>query len=171
MQDAIHRLGSDLCALGDLPFAKHLWTVQILGTESKFGMVPVGSPLSYKQTTSPHGFATYTSLNIALCSRDVSNRSPCWRVLFSLASIYEPATQSLSDAETSLLQELVLTLAGARRLERNSQQQAKSAKWRAARKDHLTALSFGVVLMRESWTAIGLHNLVQVRDLSRVRAI
>ncbi|KAG0418304.1 hypothetical protein HPB47_004943 [Ixodes persulcatus] len=67
--------------------------------------------------------------------------------------------------------ELVLTPAGARRLERNSRQQAKSATWRAARKDRLTASSFGVVLMRESWTAIGLRNLVQVRDLSRVRAI
>ncbi|KAM7304091.1 uncharacterized protein ISCGN_013991 [Ixodes scapularis] len=171
MQDAIHRLGSDLCALGDSPFAKHLRTVQILGTESKFGMVPVGSPLSYQQPTSPHGFATYTSPNIALRSRDLSNSSPCWPVLFSSASTYEPATQSLSDAETSLLQELVLTPAGARRLEKNSRQQAKSATWRAARKDRLTASSFGVVLMRESWTAIGLRNLVQVRDLSRVRAI
>ncbi|KAG0416887.1 hypothetical protein HPB47_006057 [Ixodes persulcatus] len=36
-QDAIHRLGSDLCTLGDSPFAKHLRTVQILGTESTFG--------------------------------------------------------------------------------------------------------------------------------------
>lgn len=108
MQDAIHRLGSDLCALGDSPFAKHLRTVQILGTESKFGMVPVGSPLSYQQPTSPHGFATYTSPNIALRSRDLSNSSPCWPVLFSSASTYEPATQSLSDAETSLLQVILL---------------------------------------------------------------
>ncbi|KAG0415782.1 hypothetical protein HPB47_007042 [Ixodes persulcatus] len=36
MQDAIPRLGSDLCALGDSPFAKHLRTVQILGTDSTF---------------------------------------------------------------------------------------------------------------------------------------
>lgn len=109
LQDAIHRLGSDLCALGDSPLAKHLKTVHILGTESTFGMVPVGSPLSYQQPTSPHGFATYTSPNIALCSRDVStNSSPGWPVLLPVASIYVPATQSLSDAETLLLQVLLL---------------------------------------------------------------
>lgn len=109
MQDAIHCFGSDLCAEEDSPLAKHLRACQILGTGSTFGMVPVDCPVSYQQPTSPHGFATHTSPNIALCSRDVSkNRSPSWPVLFTLASVYEPARQSLGDAETLLLQVLLL---------------------------------------------------------------
>ncbi|CAN7987363.1 unnamed protein product, partial [Ixodes pacificus] len=47
MQQAARDLGNNLCALGATPFAKHLRCVQVLGTDSTFGTVPMGSPLSY----------------------------------------------------------------------------------------------------------------------------
>ncbi|CAN7980730.1 unnamed protein product [Ixodes pacificus] len=55
MQQAMRRLGNDLGNLGDSPFAKHLRTVQVLGTASMFGQVPEGSPISYQQPLTPHG--------------------------------------------------------------------------------------------------------------------
>ncbi|KAM7312003.1 hypothetical protein ISCGN_008908 [Ixodes scapularis] len=172
MQQAMHRLGNDLGNLGDSPFAKHLRTVQVLGTASMFGQVPEGSPISYQQPLTPHGFMVHVSPNIAPCGRDASSTAlPSWPVLFPLSDTFGPGARSLSDAERSLFKELVLTPDQARQLEKNSRQQSKSATWKAARTNRLTASTFGAVLIRESWTNVGLRNLTEEKDLSRVRAV
>ncbi|KAM7282328.1 hypothetical protein ISCGN_002478 [Ixodes scapularis] len=172
MQQAMHRLGNDLGNLGDSPFAKHLRTVQVLGTASMFGQVPEGSPISYQQPLTPHGFMVHVSPNIAPCGRDASSTAlPSWPVLFPLSDTFGPGARSLSDAERSLFKELVLTPDQARQLEKNSRQQSKSATWKAARTNRLTASTFGAVLIRESWTDVGLRNLTEEKDLSRVRAV
>ncbi|CAN7996770.1 unnamed protein product [Ixodes hexagonus] len=172
MQQAIQGLGNDLGKLGDSPFAKHLRSVQVLGTASMFGRVPEGSPVCYQQPLTPHGFVVHVSPNIAPCSRDTSSTAlPSWPELFPLSSTFEPATLRLSDAGRSLFEELVLTPDQARQLEKNSRQQSKSATWKAARTNRLTASSFGAVLIRESWTDVGLRNLTEEKDLSRVRAV
>lgn len=69
------------------------------------------------------------------------------------------------------MQDLILTPEQARQLEKDSRQQAKSTTWKAARTNRLTASSFGTVVTRESWTDVGLRNLTEERDLSRVRAV
>ncbi|KAG0435364.1 hypothetical protein HPB47_018531, partial [Ixodes persulcatus] len=145
MQQAARDLGNNLCALGATPFAKHLRCVQVLGTDSTFGRVPVGSPLSYQHPLSPHEFVTYVSPNIDLHARD--------------------ASASKSPTELSLTPEL------ASQLEKNSRQQSKSAVWKAARRNRLTASAFGNVKTRQAWTTDGLRNLTSDKDLSKVRAI
>ncbi|XP_040359103.1 uncharacterized protein LOC121047705 [Ixodes scapularis] len=74
-------------------------------------------------------------------------------------------------SKTRFCFELVLTPDQARQLEKNSRQQSKSATWKAARTNRLTASTFGAVLIRESWTDVGLRNLTEEKDLSRVRAV
>ncbi|XP_029836300.3 uncharacterized protein LOC115320338 isoform X1 [Ixodes scapularis] len=169
MEEAMRDLGS---GLGESPFARHLGCVQVLGTDSTFGVVPEGSPLAYQQPLAPHGFQTYVSPNIALCARGVSTaQQPTWLVLFDSMSTFKPSTGILATAEWNLLEELFLTPDEARELEQNSRQQSKSMLWKAARKNRLTASAFGVAKSRESWTTTGLDNLTAERDLSKIRAV
>ncbi|CAN8002839.1 unnamed protein product, partial [Ixodes pacificus] len=172
MQQDLHTLGVDLGHLEDSPFAKHLRSLQVLGTDSMFGIVPEGSGISYQHPVSPHGFKTYISPNIVQCGTDASKPVlPTWPVLFTSSNTYQLETEFLSATKTSLLQSLVLTPEEARQLEKDSRQQAKSATWKAARTNRFTASSFGTVATRESWTNVGLRNLTEERDLSRVRAV
>ncbi|CAN8014721.1 unnamed protein product, partial [Ixodes persulcatus] len=172
MQDVMRNLGNELGSLGDSPFAKHLRCVQVLGTDCTFGVVPEGSLLAYLQPLSPHGLKTHVSPNIAPCSKDAStSKLPTCPTLFKSSDIFDPATKSLGGAELSLLQELSLTPELARQLEKNSRQQSKSLLWKAARKNRLTASTFGTARTQLSWTAKGLLNLTADKDLSRVRAI
>lgn len=107
MQQAMQRLGNDLGNLGDSPFAKHLRTVQVLGTASMFGQVPEGSLISYQQPLTPHGFVVHVSPNIAPCGRDASSTAlPSWPMLFPLSDTFGPGARSLSDAERSLFKVL-----------------------------------------------------------------
>ncbi|KAG0444351.1 hypothetical protein HPB47_013896 [Ixodes persulcatus] len=104
MEEAMRDLGS---GLGDSPFARHLRCVQVLGTNSTFGVVPEGSPLAYQQPLAPHGFQTYLSPNIALCARGVSTaQQPTWPVLFDSVDTFEAATGILASAEWNLLKVL-----------------------------------------------------------------
>ncbi|KAG0411984.1 hypothetical protein HPB47_010871 [Ixodes persulcatus] len=154
MQQDLHTLGVDLGHLEDSPFAKHLRSLQVLGTDSMFGIVPEGSGISYQHPVSPHGFKTYISPNIVQCGTDAPKCVlPSWPVLFTSSNTYQLRTEILSATETSLLQD--------------SRQQAKSTTWKAARTNRLTASSFGTVVTRESWTNVGLRNLTEERDLSR----
>ncbi|KAG0445120.1 hypothetical protein HPB47_020173 [Ixodes persulcatus] len=56
-------------------------------------------------------------------------------------------------------------------LEQNTRQQSKSKTWGDARQHRLTASSFGKVLARQQWTERGLHNLLEPKDLTGVRAV
>ncbi|KAH7977930.1 hypothetical protein HPB49_003972 [Dermacentor silvarum] len=56
-------------------------------------------------------------------------------------------------------------------LETNTRQQGLSDRWHAARHHHLTASIFGTVIKRKGLTQQGLRNLLDPKDLSRVRAI
>lgn len=53
----------------------------------------------------------------------------------------------------------------------NTRQQALSDRWHSARHHRLTASTFGRVIKRKEWTEKGLRNLLDPKDLSRVRAI
>ncbi|KAG0430035.1 hypothetical protein HPB47_023060 [Ixodes persulcatus] len=148
MEEAMRGLGS---GLGDSPFAKHLRCVQVLGTNSTFGVVPEGSPLAYQQPLAPHGFQTYVGPNIALCARGVSTaQQPTWPGLFDAVGTFKLATGILASAESNLHEELFMPPDEARELEKNSRQQSKSLLWKAARKNRLTASAFGVAKSRES---------------------
>ncbi|KAK8767136.1 hypothetical protein V5799_006083, partial [Amblyomma americanum] len=59
----------------------------------------------------------------------------------------------------------------AQELEANTRQQALSDKWHSARRHRLTASTFGKVMRRKEWTEKGLRNLLDPKDLSRVRAV
>ncbi|KAG0411308.1 hypothetical protein HPB47_011563 [Ixodes persulcatus] len=172
VQQAARDLGNNLCALGATPFAKHLRCVQVFGTGFTFGRVSVGSPLSYQYPVSPHEFVTYVSPNIDLHARDASaSKSPTVPQLFHSSSIFDPSTRGLADARFRILQELSLTPELASQLEKNSRQQSKSAVWKTARRNRLTASAFGNVKTRQSWTTDRLRSFASDKDLSRVRAI
>ncbi|KAG0436508.1 hypothetical protein HPB47_017911 [Ixodes persulcatus] len=107
MQQDLHTLGVDLGHLEDSPFAKHLRSLQVLGTDSMFGIVPEGSGISYQHPVSPHGFKTYISPNIVQCGTDASKSVlPTWPVLFTSSNTYLLRTEILSATKTSLLQGL-----------------------------------------------------------------
>ncbi|KAL1436392.1 hypothetical protein MTO96_049752 [Rhipicephalus appendiculatus] len=53
----------------------------------------------------------------------------------------------------------------------NSRQQSQSSLWQHARMNRLTASCFGRAIKRLNWTEKGLRNLIESKDLSRVRAI
>ncbi|KAG0430299.1 hypothetical protein HPB47_022829 [Ixodes persulcatus] len=172
VQQAARDLGNNLCALGATPFAKHLRCVQVFGTGFTFGRASVGSPLSYQHPVSPHEFVTYVSPNIDLHARDASaSKSPTVPQLFHSSSIFDPSTRGLADARFRILQELSLTPELASQLEKNSRQQSKSAVWKTARRNRLTASAFGNVKARQSWTTDRLRRFASDKDLSRVRAI
>ncbi|XP_042149302.1 uncharacterized protein LOC121837660 [Ixodes scapularis] len=171
MQQDLHTLGVDLGHIEDSPFAKHLRSLEVLGTDSMFGVVPEGSGISYQHPVSQHEFTTYVNPNIVQCGTDASKTVlPTWPVLFTSANTYQLETEILGATKTLLLQDLVLTPEQARQLEMDSRQQAKSTARKAARTNRLTASSLGTVVTRESWTDVELRNLTEVRDLSRIRA-
>lgn len=70
MQQDLHSLGVDLGHLEESPFTKHMRSLQVLGTDSMFGVVPEGSGLACQRPVSPHGFKTYISPDIAQCGAD-----------------------------------------------------------------------------------------------------
>lgn len=107
MQQDLHTLGVDLGHLEDSPFAKHLRSLQVLGTDSMFGIVPEGFGISYQHPVSPHGFKTYISPNIVQCGTDASKPVlPTWPVLFTSSNTYKLGTEFLNATSTSLLQVL-----------------------------------------------------------------
>lgn len=68
-------------------------------------------------------------------------------------------------------QEIQLSPEEARDLERNTRQQRHSQRWKKARLNRLTASRFGCVITRKEWTEKGLKNLIEPKDLTRVRAV
>ncbi|KAG0414493.1 hypothetical protein HPB47_008336 [Ixodes persulcatus] len=67
--------------------------------------------------------------------------------------------------------EIQLSPEEARDLERNTRQQRHSQRWKKARLNRLTASRFGCVITRKEWTEKGLKNLIEPKDLTRVRAV
>ncbi|KAG0435467.1 hypothetical protein HPB47_018462, partial [Ixodes persulcatus] len=59
-----------------------------------------------------------------------------------------------------------VSLESARELELNSRQQGRSAHWLDARRNRLTASSFGRGSKREQWTETGLRNLIEPKDIT-----
>ncbi|KAG0428988.1 hypothetical protein HPB47_024071, partial [Ixodes persulcatus] len=80
-------------------------------------------------------------------------------------------SDAFSPDEWSILTGVQVTPEEARELELNSRQQARSTCWQEARSNRLTASRFGQVDARDEWTQKGLENLIEPKDLSRVRAV
>lgn len=58
---SIRRLGADRCSSDATPFAKRLREATAESVQTRFGLAPVGSSLSYQQSLVPFGYKTYIS--------------------------------------------------------------------------------------------------------------
>ncbi|KAM7313309.1 uncharacterized protein ISCGN_003184 [Ixodes scapularis] len=165
---SFHALGRGLENIGNFDFASVLLAARRQSVETKLGPAPAGSPMSYQQAQLPAGFTTWMSDNIVMGAGTIS--------LIPVPSFFNRASQptfpgGLSAQELSILTEIQLSPEEARDLERNTRQQRHSQRWKKARLNRLTASRFGCVITRKEWTEKGLKNLIEPKDLTRVRAV
>lgn len=66
---SIRKLGADRCSSDVTPFAKRLREATADSVETRFGLAPVGSPLSYQHSLVPFGYETYISPELSLVQR------------------------------------------------------------------------------------------------------
>ncbi|KAH7959136.1 hypothetical protein HPB49_008648 [Dermacentor silvarum] len=165
---AIQSLGAELESLGDFPFAAVLLDVQAPLVKTKAGLAPADSPLTYQQSDRPHDFKTWMSSTIAP-GAGTSCAVP--RLALFTGAVQHTFPDVLTVDEQQILMHLQLAPEEAQDLEVNTRQQALSDRWHSARHHRLTASTFGRVIKRKEWTEKGLRNLLDPKDLSRVRAI
>ncbi|CAN8006748.1 unnamed protein product [Ixodes hexagonus] len=131
-------------------------------------MAPPGSPMCYHQADKPHGFKTWLSTTVA------PGRGTVYAVpelqLFD-GAVEHTFPDAFTPEQHRILVELGLSTEEAKQLEANTRQQSLSKEWHSAREHRLTASAFGTVVKRQDWTEKGLRNLLEPKDLSRVRAI
>lgn len=164
---SIRKLGSKLGSLGKSLFSSVLLNTSEQLVTSKLGLAPRDSPASYHQAQQPSGFTTW----LGNLHPGTSSFHPVPRLQpFMTSTEYVPEGK-YSEREKTILDELSLSPEQARNLEKNTRQQGQSQTWMQARQHRLTASAFGKVIQRREWTHKGLRNLLDPKDLSRVRAI
>ncbi|KAH6946654.1 hypothetical protein HPB50_014405 [Hyalomma asiaticum] len=167
--DRMHKLGEGLKKRGNHSFGSMLLAAKGPFVETRLGLPPIGSPLSYQQALLPGGFETWVSSDILPGSGKVTFVPDF--LPFDDGALATDLPKTLSPDEQHILQDLQVTSAEARELEMNSRQQSRSNLSQQARLNRLTASCFGRVIKRLNWTEKGLYNLIESKDLSRVRAI
>ncbi|KAM7312312.1 uncharacterized protein ISCGN_009217 [Ixodes scapularis] len=167
---SIRKLGADRCSSDVTPFAKRLREATADSVETRFGLAPVGSPLSYQHSLVPFGYETYISPELSLVQRRTT-ALPSDPAFFESGVAWDTSGHNFPLQQDLLLKSLLVTSTQATVLEKNTRQQSKSPLWRAARRNRLTASSFGEVATRESWSLKGLNNLTSTKDISHVRAV
>ncbi|KAH7939261.1 hypothetical protein HPB52_009718 [Rhipicephalus sanguineus] len=70
--DSLHQLGRVLKELGNDDFGMVLMAAKGLFVETKLGLAPVGSPLSYQRAIVPGGFKTWMSSSISKGTGDIT---------------------------------------------------------------------------------------------------
>ncbi|CAN7992681.1 unnamed protein product [Ixodes hexagonus] len=166
--ESFHKLGTSLDRLGNHHFAAVLRAATGTFTETKLGLAPAGSPLSYQQAKLPAGFKAWVSSSLSGGSGALGPVPGAF--LFDGAKQHT-FSHTFSPDEWSILTGIQVTPEEARELELNSRQQARSTCWQEARLNRLTASGFGQVDARDEWTQKGLQNLIEPKDLSHVRAV
>ncbi|CAN7975563.1 unnamed protein product [Ixodes persulcatus] len=136
--------------------------------ETTLGRAPAGSPLSCQQAKLPAGFKTWVSSSL---SRGSGTLGPVPGAFLFDGTSQHTFSDAFSPDEWSILTGVQVTPEEARELELNSRQQARSTCWQEARSDRLTASGFGQVDARDEWAQKVLENLIEPKDLSRVRAV
>ncbi|CAN8023680.1 unnamed protein product [Ixodes persulcatus] len=164
---SFHELGASLDKLGNHHFAAVLRAATGTFAETRLGHAPAGSPLSYQQAKLPAGFKTWVSSSL---SRGSGTLGPVPGGFLFDGTSQHTFSDAFSPDEWSILAGVHVTPEEARELELNSRQQARSTCSQEARSNRLTASRFGQVDARDEWTQKGLENLIEPKDLSRVRA-
>ncbi|KAG0444345.1 hypothetical protein HPB47_013902, partial [Ixodes persulcatus] len=151
-------------------FAKRLREATADSVEMRFGLAPVGSPLSYQHSLVPFGYETYISPELSLVQRRIT-ALPSEPAFFESGVAWDTSEHNFPSQQDLLLKSLLVTSTQAAVLEKNTRQQSRSPLWRAARRNWLTASSFGEGATRESWSLKGLNNLTSTKDISHVREV
>ncbi|KAL1429585.1 hypothetical protein MTO96_016095 [Rhipicephalus appendiculatus] len=165
----MHKLGEGLKKRGNHSFGSMLLAAKGPFVETRLGLAPIGSPLSYQQALLPGGFETWVSSDILPGSGRVTFVPDF--LPFDDGDLATDLPKASSPDEQRILQDLQVTSGEARNLEMNSRQQSRSNLWRQARLNRLTASCLGRVIKWSSWTEKGLCDLLESKYLSRVRAI
>ncbi|KAG0444823.1 hypothetical protein HPB47_013342 [Ixodes persulcatus] len=163
---SVRNLGGHLEVLGKCAFASVLLSSAGPLVPTKLGPAPSGSPAAYHQSRQLSGFTTW-----------LVNIDPGTSRMLLVPGFQFPERDQYifeeqhSERERAILDEISLCTEDACKLEQNTRQQSKSKTWGDARQHRLTASSFGKVLARQQWTERGLHNLLEPKDLTGVRAV
>ncbi|KAL1480392.1 hypothetical protein MTO96_051069 [Rhipicephalus appendiculatus] len=142
----MHKLGEGLKKRANHSFGSMLLAAKGPFVETRLGLAPIGSALSYQQALLPGGFETWVSSDILPGSGRVTFVPDF--LPFDDGDLATDLPKAFSPDEQRILQDLQVTSGEARDLEMNSRQQSRSNLWRQARLNRLTASCFGRVIKR-----------------------
>ncbi|KAH8022718.1 hypothetical protein HPB51_001981 [Rhipicephalus microplus] len=130
--------------------------------ETKYGLAPASSPLSYQQALLPHGHSAQLS-GIEPVSLALTQQVPTP----DLFKDVEPWLLAAHPTKYEILEKVRTTLESSLALGRDTRQQSHSTTWQQERALRLTASNFGVALARQQWFIKSLQAITASRDISR----